>query len=380
MITITQKNLFHTLSFVANTLHKNATNEYAQAVLIQYSEEGLFFQTTNMQASTKTVCKDIQGSLESDVCVNFYDLFEIIKKYKQEEELTLSIQIENNVEYLKISKGMRSFAELPTQKAENFPQPLNITNKNSDKEDNTITFNKEDLRSAIEKTHFCIYANETRYSINGLHFNFQSQNKQIDVVSTDGHRLAKFTIEGVELKSDAKIIIPRSIVAGIKKDIEHAHSEIIFTIDGGKLQIDFGSHTLITQLIDAEFPNYNKVKPLNLSAVIKAHKPSFLASLDRVQSIIQTYSDPKVIMHFKNNEIQMFCNHSQKKTSELLNCEFGGSFALAINAHYTQQCLHGISSKDFEIHIEENNAQSPIQIEDAEDKRFLYIVMPIKNQ
>ena len=373
MITITQKNLFNTLSLVANTVHKNGVNAYLQVVLIEHCGEYLKFQTTNMDASTEVVLQDFQGNLESKVCVDFQDLFEIVKKYKAEEQLTLDVKIENDAKYLTLSKGNRSFAELPTLDAENFPQILSIED-----EESKIIFHKEDLKSAIEKTHFCIYPNETRYNINGLHFNFQSENKRIDIVSTDGHRLAKFEIEDLQLKSDAKITIPRLIVAGIKKDIEHAHNEIIFKIKGGKLQIDFGSHTLTTKLIDADFPDYKRVIPKNHNATIKIQKPSFLPALDRVQSIIVQSTDPKVIINFQNNELSMSCNDNQKKTKEVLDCEFNGNHLLMVNVQYLKECLQGISSKEFEISVKQGDSKFPIQIQDSEDKRFLYVVMPMK--
>jgi DNA polymerase III subunit beta len=387
MIIITQKNLFNALSLVESTVHKIGVSEYSQAVLIQHFGEHLKFQTTNLHASTEAICQDFQGNLENDVCVDFQDLFEIIKRYTAEEELTLAVKVVNDAKFLTLSKGTRSFAELPTHNPEYFPKFLNIEN-----EDCEFRFNKEVLRTAIEKTHFCIYPNETRYNINGLHFKFQSQNKKIDVASTDGHRFAKFEIEDTTLKSDAKITIPRSIVLGIKKDIHNAHSEIIFKIKGGKLQIDFGSHTLTAKLIDADFPNYNRViptdhdviidgvvKPKVYDAVIKINKPSFSQSLDRVQSIIQKNSTPQVVINFQNKELEMSCNDNQKKTKEILDCEFEGEHLLMANAMYMKECIQGISSREFEISVKRGDSNIPIKIQDAEDKRFFYIVMPMKN-
>lgn len=373
MITLSQNTLFNSLSLVANTAQKSGVSEYYQAVLIKHSGEQLKFQTTNMDASTEAIIQDFQGSLEYDVCVNFQDLFEIIIKYKADEELTLSVEIKEGVKYLTLSKGTRSFAELPTHNSEYFPKLLNIEN-----EDCEFRFNKEVLRTAIEKTHFCMYTNETRYNINGLHFNFQSESKKIDVVSTDGHRLAKFEIEDAELKSDEKITIPRSIVAGIKKDIHNAHSEIIFKIKSGKLQIDFGSHTLITKLIDADFPDYERVIPKNYNTTIKIQKLSFLQSLDRVQSIIQKNSTPQVVINFQNKELKMSCNNNQKKTKEILDCEFEGEHLLIVNAMYTKECVQGTLSREFEISVKQGDVNIPIKIQDAEDKRFLYITMPMK--
>ena len=373
MITITQKNLFNTLSLVANTVHKNSVSEYLQAVLIEHCGEYLKFQTTNMDASTEVVLQDFQGNLESKICVDFQDLFEIVKKYKAEEQLTLDVKIENDAKYLTLSKGNRSFAELPTLDAENFPQILSIED-----EESKIIFHKEDLKSAIEKTHFCMYHSQGLYNINGLHFNFQSENKRIDIVSTDKYRLAKFEIEDSQLKSDAKITIPRLIVGGIKKDIKHAHSEIIFKIKGGKLQIDFGSHTLTTKLLEPDFPDYKRVIPKNHNTTIKIQKPFFTQSLDRVQSIIVQSPDPRVIINFQNNELSMSCNNNQKKTKEVLDCEFNGNHLLMVNVQYLKECLQGISSKEFEISVKQGDRNMPIQIQDAEDKRFLYVVMPMK--
>lgn len=377
MITITQKNLFNALSLVENTVQQNSVSDYLKCVLIKHFGEQLKFQTKNMNASTEAVCQDFQGNLEYDICVNFQDLFQIINKYKSDEELMLAVKMENNAKYLTLSRNNRSFAELPTLDPLYFREILNIEDV-----DSKIVFHKENLKNAIEKTHFCVYPNETRYNINGLHFNFQSENKKIDVASTDGHRLAKFEIEDLQLKSDDKITIPRSIVAGIKKDIHHAQSEIIFKIKGGKLlQIDFGSHILTTKLIvaDLDFPDYKRVIPKDCNATIKIQKPSFSQALDRVHSVALKNTVPKVVINFQNNELSMSCNDNQKKARELLECEFEDTHYFSVNANYIKECLQGISSKNFEISVKQGDSNYPIQIQDSEDKRFLYVVMPMKD-
>lgn len=380
MITITQGNLFKALSLVANTVEGKAVSEYLEAVLIRHFGEHLNFQTTNNDASTEAVCKDFQGNLENTICVNFQDLFEIIKKYKPDEELELSIQTkvkeatetekQCEVKYLTLSKGNRSFAELPTLNDAYFPKIVNIENA-----ENEISICKEELKSAIDKTHICIWGNETRYNINGLHFNFQSENKKIDVVSTDGHRLAKFEIKDVEIGFDKKITIPRKILLGIKKDIDHAHSEVIFKINGGKLQIDFGSHTLTTKLLDADFPDYERVIPKDHDKTIKIQRPSFLPALDRVISVLQQNSDLAVKMNFQNNELSMSCVNQQKKTKEVLDCEFEGSYNFLVNGPYIKECVSAISSREFEINIKRNDMCYPITLKDPEDGRFFYVIM-----
>ena len=375
MITITQKNLFNALSIVSSTVDKNGVSEYLSSVLIKNCNEQLTFQTTNMNASTISTCQEFQGSLEKDICVRVEDFLEIIKRYKPDEELTLKIETKDNAEYLTLSKGDRSFAELPINEAENFPELLSIGN-----ECDKIIFHKEDLKTAIEKTHFCIFSNESRYNINGLHFNFQSEAKKIDVVSTDGHRLAYFEIEDRDLKSDVKITIPRNIIASIKKDIEFAQNEIEFKINGGKLQINFGSHILITRLIDTEFPNYNRVIPKDCNDVIKLQKALLGQSLDRVSSIVLKSPDPRVVMSFENDKLSMSCLNDIKKskTKEVVDCEFEGTHILGVNALYLKECLQGVISKDLTINIKQGAGGFPIKIEDGEDKRFFYIVMPMK--
>lgn len=392
-ITITQKNLFNALSMVSSTVDKNGVSEYLSSVLIKNCNEQLTFQTTNMNASTISTCQEFQGNLEKDICVRVEDFLEIIKRYKPDEELTLKIETKENAEdnlnaqlenvesalqnllYLTLSKGDRSFAELPINEAENFPELLSIGN-----ECDKIIFHKEDLKTAIEKTHFCIFSNESRYNINGLHFNFQSEAKKIDVVSTDGHRLAYFEIEDRDLKSDVKITIPRNIIASIKKDIEFAQNEIEFKINGGKLQINFGSHILITRLIDAEFPNYNRVIPKDCNDVIKLQKALLGQSLDRVSSIVLKSPDPRVVMSFENDKLSMSCLNDIKKskTKEVVDCEFEGTHIFGVNALYLKECLQGVISKDLTINIKQGADNFPIKIQDGEDKRFFYVVMPMK--
>ena len=67
-----------------------------------------------------------------------------------------------------------------------------------------------------------------------------------------------------------------------------------------------------------------------------------------------------------------------QKTKEILDCEFEGEHLLIVNAMYMKECVQGTLSREFEISVKQGDVNIPIKIQDAEDKRFLYITMPMK--
>jgi len=376
MITILQNTFFDALNKCKGTIHNNAFNPYFQTVVIKQLGDNLVLQTTNMEASTQTNVIDFQGNLENIICVNFQDLFNIIGKYKKDDNLTLSISVkESSLSYLIISKGSRSIAELPMLDGKDFPAIQDI-----EKVAYTIVCDKTELLTAIEKTKICIYPNETRYNVNGLHFSFNKEQKNIDIVSTDGHRLAKFKIEDSKLDifEDLKITIPRKIVFDIASQLKNTLNDVKFELNDNKtkLRIDFGNHFLITKLIDADFPDYERVIPKDNNLIARIPQTQFLQAIERLSSIIKNTNEITVMMVFKDTILSMSCQENNKKTIEEIDIDFEGEIIIKANIFYLKELVQGISSREFNLKMKDSI--SPFLLKDIDDARLLYTVMPMR--
>ena len=114
----------------------------------------------------------------------------------------------------------------------------------------------------IRKTSFACSDDETRPALNGVLW--QTKGDKMQMVATDGHRLAKASVENKKLKGMSEdIIIPPKVLNLIPKFAEGQNQEvgIIF----GENNIIFNlEHTVLTsRLIDGPYPNFEQVIPKN---------------------------------------------------------------------------------------------------------------------
>lgn len=373
---ITKEILISTLSKVSGGISKNQITEYSSAVLLEIKDGVLHAQTTNIDAYFEATTNEFQGELEK-TCLPFQTLFESINKQPKDADLTLEIQEVKGeqgelVTMLVIERG-KSKIELATLNAEHFPENKVFQGEN------VVKFSREDLKSAIKYTRGTIYANEARYNINGLLFDFQEEEKKINVVSTDGHRLAKFTIEDAELNCTGKITVPRKLVNDIFKELENASDEVVFYFSNNNLKIDFGNTIITTKLIDAEFPDYNRVIPKNHDKTLIINAKKFKDSVDRVSSVYLTITNEIGIrLKISQDRVEMTSVKDINKAYDEIDAEFhGGEMELMCNYVYLKEAIALISTNDVIISIADS--KQPIIIKENEvDTRFLLVIMPMK--
>ena len=367
MIKIKAGVLQNALKLNAGAVSKNAVSEYFSCVLIQYQDSKLLFTSTNYDCRIQSTTKDFSGEVE-DFCIEYTTLLQIASKYSADDELQIVI----DEGFAKITKG-RSSAKIQLLEVVNFPQGIDIEEVKK-----VVNFNKQDLLDAINITKICICVNEKRYNISGLHLNFQAQSKKIDVVSTDGHRLSKFEIEDPELSFDAKITIPKKITLEIAKILSDIKGEAVIKmfITNGKIKIDFGNGTLITKLIDAEFPNYSSVIPKDNRILIQTSKPDISKSLDRVLSIADAL-EPRLIVNINESVMTLKMNNNVNEKIEEIDCKTNEPFTFLVNAVYLKKCVNALPSSKCVITAKESSL--PMLVKDGEDARFLYVIMPMKS-
>lgn len=367
MLTIKAGVLQNAIQTVGGAINKNS--EILSSILVKF-DNGMIFHATNLDLSITTKALEFDGSLDN-FCIEFEAFANAVKGYDIDDVLELSITKSNELPILEIKKG-RSSSKIQLLNVDNFPalETHDCTHK--------VVFNKEDLRNAINFTKPTIYPNETRYNINGLHFN--CQNGFIDIVSTEGHRLGFFKIEDSEVNFERKLTIPRKAILELSKIVANATTEIKMHLAPTLVAFEFNNTMFLTKLIDAEFPDYNRVIPKNGNICIKASRNYLLKAVDRVNSIF-TLTDFTINFKANNNTLELHTKTESGKTerNEVLEIKTTGlndTFETKINGNYLKDAISVISSKEVEIIF--TDPRMPLIVKNTEDERCLIVIMPLK--
>ena len=146
------------------------------------------------------------------------------------------------------------------------------------------SFPPQTLRQIIDKTRFAISSEETRYYLMGIFLHVADD--KLKAAATDGHRLARVTVdkpEGADGMPD--VIIPKKCVGELRKLLDEVEGTVEVSLSPTKVRFGLGNAVLTSKLIDGTFPDYNRVIPTGNDKLLKLDPKSFMAGVDRVATI-----------------------------------------------------------------------------------------------
>ena len=364
--------LLKALAHIQSVAEKRNTIPILANVLIEVQDGQMTLTATDMEIA---IVETIQAeSLENGaVTAPASILYEIVRKLPDSAIIELTHTSIDMPLSLKAGKYVTSLnvldvEEFPSMTSGDFPHNFQIST--------------EVLRKLIEQTRFAISTEETRYYLNGIYFhitNSENENK-LCAVATDGHRLAKVECtmpEGAE--NILGIIIPRKTIYEIYKLLEEAEENIQIMLSDTRIQLNFGSVTLTSKLIDGTFPEYERVIPKNNTKVLRVGKQDFATAVARVAAISMERSRP-VKLSLDNNSLVLSASSVDQGNAKE---ELDGSqvqyestpLEIGFQARYLNDITDQIDNQ-VEFILADNSA--PTIVRDVDDPSALYVLMPMR--
>ena len=120
------------------------------------------------------------------------------------------------------------------------------------------------LSDLIQKTVFSVSSDEARVNLNGALLECDGQTGMM--VSTDGHRLTKFSRPFPGLSLQKGIIVPRKGMLEIRRVLDRVSGPVQIGVEPPYLYLHAGELRLSVKLNDVMFPPYKAVIPGSVSA------------------------------------------------------------------------------------------------------------------
>ena len=233
------------LQILQGIVEKRNTMPILANVLMNVSATDIELTGTDLEVGLRThIGADIEKT--GAITVNGKKIFEIVKSLPEGE----TVHVELKDETLEIKAGASEFKVLCLAK-EDYPQVPDA------KFDRGIALPLQDLKDMIDRVFYAI-TQEQRYYLNGALMSLK--NRQIELVSTDGHRLSytKKAQDGLKLDKDMSVIVAKKTLNEIRKFEDET---VAFDLDESNLFFKVGARTLISRIIESKFPNYQAVIP-----------------------------------------------------------------------------------------------------------------------
>lgn len=284
----------------------------------------------------------------------------------------------------------KSHFKLGTLPAKDFPllgQPEQVT---------PIQLGREILTDLLEKTHFAIAVQDVRHYLTGMLFELNEN--QLNLVATDGHRLALARTLIDNNNTELTAILPRKAVLELQrlllelKKLLPNHDNII-TLHMGReflqVMLPFGEIgddgqvknpilvTFTSRLIEGKFPDYRRVMPNNTDKLAVINTEQLSDVLRRV-SVLSHEKSRGVVFNFDDQEsLELIANNSEHdEAREQLNVKYQGeALEISFNVSYLLDIL-GKLQGDVQFHMSQANGS--VLVRQMNDSFHDFVIMPIR--
>ncbi|MBJ79701.1 MAG: DNA polymerase III subunit beta [Myxococcales bacterium] len=366
--TIQSSELTKALFRVQGIADKKSTMPILAHVLIEASNQGeLRLSATDLEVGL-TGTYEANVSKPGSIAVHARHLYDILKALPEDE---VNFEVAEN-QWIKISSGKSNF-KLVGMSGDEFP------NLPSHTETDTFQIPSEDLAQMIERTIFCVSADDNRHNLSGVYCEVRDK-KTLRLVATDGHRLAfsekNFTNE---LPFESGVIVPKKGFQELRRVLQDDDAvetvELGFTNNSGFLRAD--NVILTTRLIEGQFPDYQQVIPQEAGEEIKISKSKLSQALRRV-SLLSQGKSYGVRFVFNEDSLELVAEDPELgNANETIDVAYQGNpLTIGFNARYIMEVL-GLVSED-SICLELTDDLSPGIIQPLEETGFLTVIMPMR--
>ncbi len=361
---IDRENIIDELQLIQGIVEKRNTMPILANILIEVTDREVFLTGTDLEVGLKTYFKaevEEQGS----ITVSGKKIFEIVKSLKEGKTIEFK---ETGDLLMEINSGDSEFKVLCLPK-EDFPQvPEAKFTKN-------IILPLRRVKEMIERVYYAI-AQEQRYYLNGALMILKD--KSIELVSTDGHRLAYTSSSIDDLKLDEEI---RGIVS--KKTLNELRrfedEELAFDLDENNLFFRVSNRTLLSRIIEGKFPNYDAVIPKDNSNILSLSREEVTSAIRRV-SLLSTERSRGIKFYIEKSQMRLFSSNPEiGEARDKLDVDYEGeSIEIGFNSQYLLDFLTTVKTDRVRMELKDENSAALMKTEGEEDINYLYVLMPMK--
>ncbi len=362
--------LLKALGHVQSVVERRNTIPILSNVLIQAAKGKLTLTATDLDI-------EIVESLPSDVLRNgaatapAHMLYDIVRKMPDGAQVQAEL-LTGDSGRLAVSAGSIRF-ELACLPQEDFPQV------SAGALPHKFRLDASDLMALVDKTRFAISTEETRFYLNGIYVHVaEDKDKTLRAVATDGHRLARYDLELPDGAAGMPgIIVPRKTVAELRRLLEDSEGAIEIGLSDTKIQFTFSDVQLTSKLIDGSFPEYQRVIPTNNDKVLMLDAKEFSHAVDRVSTISADKTRAVKLNINKDSVTLSVVNPESGTATEDLGANYSAeAIEIGFNARYLLDITGQVEGKEVRFLLADSG--SPTLIEDTDDARTLYVLMPMR--
>jgi DNA polymerase-3 subunit beta len=332
-------------------------------LLLRADGDRLFLAATDLDVSlTSSTEAEVVG--EGSIAVQARKFMEIVRSLVGED---VDLGLENG-QRLQISAGKSRF-KINGLSPDDFPTLPEVA------DETRIELPFAQLKDMIGKVIFAVSTEESRFQLNGALL--QIKGGSLEMVATDGHRLALVENPSESAEVGDGVLVPRKALQELLRFDEEG--SVVFLRGEHHLCFQLGHRELICRILEGTFPDYERVisKDNDKQAVfsrkelMEAVQRVALLTGDRARAIRFSFAPSQLVISAANPDLG--------EAVEELSCDYDGDeFRLGINPDYMSQFLSAVDTEKVRLDLKDENSQCIGYPVEGNDKRYLCVIMPMR--
>jgi DNA polymerase-3 subunit beta len=363
---VSSSELLKQLQVAGGAISNNPVLPILEDFLFRIENNVLTIVATDME-STIVKKMDVTSDANGSIAIPAKILLETLKALPQ-QPITFSVNPETKG--VEITSAYGKY-KLSGEDGDDFPD---ITHPDFGDD---IRFSSEILLDGINKTLFATSQDELRLAMNGVFFKVETNS--LTLVATDAHKLVKCTFSNVESKQRASFIIPKKSLNLLKAALS-ADEPVAMMVNETNAFFSFNNTTLICRLIDARYPDYNAVIPLNNPNLLVVSRQDFLSSLKRIY-IYASKTSNNATLSLNEGSLTLTSKDLDfsNEATEQMPCEYTGDpMDIAFNGKFLIEMLSVLDCQDVQLKLASSGKAGilvPGDLDENED--IIMLLMPV---
>lgn len=234
------------------------------------------------------------------------------------------------------------------------------------------------LQEGINKTLFATSTDELRPAMTGVFF--QVDFSKMVMVATDAHKLVKFSMSDVEGEVTASFILPKKALNLLKSALPNTDAQVSMAFNKANAFFRIEETTLVCRLIDARYPDYNAVIPVDNPNVLTISRTDLQNSLKRIV-IYANKTTNQVILNVADASLTVSAQDLDfsNEATEQLPCQYDGeAMQIGFNAKFLVEMLGVLESEEIKLEMSSSTrAGILLPGEETPGQDILMLVMPV---
>jgi DNA polymerase-3 subunit beta len=366
-LVVRKSDLLRELQLFQGIVERNNTIPVLANVLMEAEGEELRFLATDLQVALRSKCA-ASVSKGGKLTLPAKKLFEIIRVLPDTE-----VRIEQDKSGVKVAAD-RFDSRIQTMPADDYPSLPHATG------DSSLVLPAGLLGQMIARTQFATTSDDTRYFLNGVLLVVGAG--QFSLVATDGHRLSLVQAkrEGDGPAEEVRVILPKKTVSELGRLLLEAEGDILYERQENHLFFTVGDRVLISRMIEAQFPAYERVVPKGNDKVVEFERERLANALKRV-GLLSPERSRAVKFAIEEGKVEVSSSSpefGEAKETILVEEYKGNPLQIGFNGQYVLQFLDVVGTDKVALELKDEVSQAVMKPVGQEGFDYTYVLMPMR--